>query len=82
MSRYTTVQINMETKKRLLKFKEYARETYDEIINKLMSIVESIKEEEEEFTDETIRSIERGRKDIKKGKFYTTKQLLKELGVE
>jgi predicted transcriptional regulator len=78
---YTTIQINAETKKRLLKFKEYARETYDEILNKLMSIIESIKEEGE-FTEKTMKSIERGRKDIKKGRFYTTKQLLKELGVE
>jgi len=37
---YTSIQISPRTRTRLAKFKEYGRETYDEVLNKLMSIVE------------------------------------------
>ena len=36
---YTSIQITPETRIRLQKLKEYSRETYDEIINKLMQLV-------------------------------------------
>ena len=78
---YTSIQINTETRKRLTKFKEYTRETYDEILNKLMTVVERLKSEGE-LTEETKKAIEEGRRDIKAGRKYSTKELLKSLGVE
>lgn len=82
MSGTTTIQVDVDTRKRLTKFKEYSRETYDEILNKLMSIVENIKGEEGEFTEETKKGIERGRADIRAGRHFSTKELLKELGAD
>ena len=78
---YTTIQVNTETRKRLTKFKEYTRETYDEILNKLMTVVERLKSEGE-LTEGTKKAIEEGRKDIKSGRKYSTKELLRSLGVE
>ena len=81
MSENTTIQVDIETRKRLLKFKEYSRETYDEILNKLMSVIEKIGGEGE-LTEGTKKAIEEGRKDIKEGRTYSTKELMKSLGVD
>jgi predicted transcriptional regulator len=35
----TTIKLNKETKKRLDNLKEYKRETYDEILQKMLSIL-------------------------------------------
>ena len=35
----TTIKLNTETKKRLDNLKEYERETYDELINKVLNII-------------------------------------------
>jgi len=35
----TTIKLNNETKKRLDNLKEYERETYDELINKVLNII-------------------------------------------
>jgi flagellar motor component MotA len=75
-SEYTSIQIEKNTKDRILQFKEYSRETYDEILNKLMKIVEMVKKEGV-LTEEINESIERGKKDIKQGKTYSTKEVLK-----
>ena len=81
MGKYTSIQIGIGTRKKLLRFKEYARETYDEILNKLMAIVEKIKSEGE-LSDETKKAIEEGRRDMAAGRAYSTKKLLKALGVD
>ena len=78
---YTSIQINVATRKRLVNFKEYTRETYDELLNKLMTVVEKIKSEGE-LAEGTKKAIREGRKDISSGRKYSTKELLKSLGVE
>lgn len=78
---YTSIQIDIETRKRLSNFKEYGRETYDELLNKLMTIVEKMKSEGE-LADETKKAMAAGRRDISAGRKYSTKELLKSLGVE
>jgi predicted transcriptional regulator len=75
MGSYTSIQISSETRKKLLLFKDYTRETYDEVLNKLMKIVETIKKEGE-LSEEALKSIERGKEDIKKGRTYSTKEVL------
>lgn len=39
MNHITTIKINKETKQRLDKLKEYSRETYEEVIKKLLFIL-------------------------------------------
>lgn len=74
----TTIQIQDETKERLENLRDYDRETYDEIIRELLVLKE---EENMLLSEETKKAIEEGREDIKKGRVYTTKQLIKELGI-
>ncbi|KAA0003554.1 MAG: hypothetical protein FE048_01300 [Thermoplasmata archaeon] len=74
----TTIQISKETKEKLNAFKEYKKETYDEVIVKLIELAE---EDKMEFSEETRKAIEEGREDIKMGRVLSTKELIKELGI-
>jgi flagellar motor component MotA len=77
---YTSIQISPETRARLTKFKEYTRETYDEVLNKLMSIAELVRKEGE-LSDETLEDIAEARKQYAGGKTFSTKKVLEKLGV-
>ena len=82
MENLTSIQIYKSTLDRLKSFKEYQRETYDELINKLMKIVEFISKNEPELKEEIMMEIEEARKEIREGKGISTKQLIKEMGIE
>ncbi len=81
MTAYTSIQISRETRQKLVSFKEYSRETYDELLNKLMKLVEIV-QREGELTEEAKKGIRRGEADIKKGRTYSTKKVLELLGAE
>ena len=80
MSSYTTILVHKETRERLTGIKDYARESYDEIINKLVTVYEKLRSEGE-LSEETKKDIETARKQIRKGKGITTKELMKKLGI-
>lgn len=82
MENLTSIQINKKTLNKLKEFKDYKRETYDELLNKLMKVIEFISKREPELKEEVIKEIEEARKDIKEGKGISTKQLIRELGIE
>ncbi len=44
----TTIKLRKETKRRLEKLKEHPRETYDDIIRKMLFILNTVKKEPEE----------------------------------
>lgn len=81
ISETTTIQIPIKLKKELTSFKDYNRETYADVIEKLMSIAKQDEEDKLELSDETLKDIEEARRDIKKGRVYSTKQIKKELGL-
>ncbi len=76
MASITTIQINEETKSMLDNIKDYPRETYEEVIKKLLEIVA---EENMELSEETKKEIEVARAEIKQGKYKTLEQVKKEL---
>jgi predicted transcriptional regulator len=78
MVKTTTIQIQGLTKEKLDSLKDYARETYDEIIQDLIALRE---EETLELSKSSKKAIEEAYEDIKMGRVYTTKQLIKELGI-
>jgi len=79
----TMVQLRKETVSKLKDLKKYKRETYDEIINKMIAeLEEDMKEDNLILSEETIKSIKEGEEQIRKGEFYTTSQLKKEVGIE
>jgi hypothetical protein len=80
MSEYTTILLHKETKERLANLKEYGRESYEELINKLITVYEKLRGEGE-LTEETKKDIAMARKQIKEGKKLSTKELMAELGI-
>ena len=76
----TTIKVNRETKGMLDTFKEYEHETYDEVIRKLVYIAEHVPEDDT-LSKETVRKIEESRRQIAQGKFYTSEQVRKMLGL-
>ncbi len=73
----TTIQIRKALKKKLDGLKIHPNETMDQLIERLAD--SSV--DEEPLSREDIEGIEEGLADIKAGRFYTTKQLKKKLGI-
>ncbi|MCE5337276.1 MAG: hypothetical protein LLF90_01120 [Methanomicrobiaceae archaeon] len=71
----TTVWASQETKKRLAEMKRYPRETFDDVIRRLMDTTE----DDEPLSDEAIRGIEESLEDIKAGRLYTLEEARAEL---
>jgi len=74
MAMATTIQISEELLKKLKSKKMYEKESYEEIIWDML-------EDFMELSEETKKSIERARKNIAEGKFYTHEQAKKKLGL-
>ena len=70
----STIQVSKVLMKALQARKMYDKESYEEIIWDLM-------EDSMELSKETKRAIEKSRKEIAKGKFFTHEQVKKELGL-
>ena len=69
----TTIQLSKGTKDVLAGMKLHPRETYEEVLERLL-------EDLRELSEETKREIERARREIKAGKYRTHDQLKAELG--
>jgi len=74
----TTIQVRMETRKKLEGMKESENQTYDEVIRKL---IEESEEDRLEFSEKTKAAIARARDDVKKGRVCSTKELIRELKI-
>ena len=71
----TTIQIEKDTLDKLKNFKEYNRESYNEVINKLMKFKEMV---EPKLTEQTKKDIDEARKE----KGIPLSQAIRELGVD
>ena len=74
----TTIQLEEKTKEKLERMKLFPRETYNEVIIRLVLT----SQEETELGEQTIKNIERALEDVKKGRLYSTKEVRKELGIK
>ena len=81
MSETSTILVSKKLKGELDSFKEFNRETYEDVIQKLIVKARQNDESKLELNIETLNAIEEARKDIAKGRVYTSKQLKKELGL-
>lgn len=70
----STIQIKKETKKTLQSMKLHPRETYEEVIERMI-------EDLSELDEHTRKEIEKARKEIESGKFVTHEQLKRDLGL-
>ena len=69
----TTIQLSQDMKKVLEKMKLHPRETYEEVLERLL-------EDLQELNEQTKKEIEQAIRDIKAGKYRTHQQLKHELG--
>lgn len=69
----TTIQLSQEMKNVLEGLKLHPRETYEEVLERLL-------EDLRELSEQTKREIEQAIRDIKAGKYRTHQQLKDELG--
>ena len=69
----TTIQISEDLQNELAKRKFFERETYEEVIWDVI-------EDTMELSEQTKKEIAEARKEFKEGKFYTLKEIEKEVG--
>lgn len=69
----TTIQIREELRDRLNSMKIHPRETYNDIIERLL-------EDLQELNDETKKDIQKALKEIESGKYKTHEEVKEELG--
>lgn len=72
----TMIQLKRDTAERLKKLKDYERQSYDELINKLIQTSET-----EMLTEQEIKEIKQGLDDIKAGRTRSIEEVAKDLGV-
>ena len=71
----TTIQVSENVKKHLDRLRLHGRETYDEVLDRLL-------EDFEELSEETKRKIEEARKDIKAGRLVSHEEVKRRLGLK
>jgi hypothetical protein len=71
----TMVKLRKETVEKLKSLKDYERETYDDVISKMVAIQRG------ELSREDITSIEKGLADLKAGRVYSSKDAAIRLGI-
>jgi len=64
---YTTILVSPETRDKLASFKSYKRESYDEVVKKLLELVPT-GDDEGEYTDSFRIGLVNARLDLKHGK--------------
>ena len=86
----TTIQLDTKVKAKLDALKVYNRETYNEIISRLVNDSSPTKADRESLIEtieilsdpETMKSIARGLEDYNKGRFKTLEQVKKEFNIK
>ncbi len=74
----TTIQVDMKVKKELDVLKQHPRESYNDVIQRLIEI----ETEDEELSPKTIQHIEQSLKEIKDGKFVDFEVVKKKAGLK
>jgi predicted transcriptional regulator len=75
----TSIQVDKQTKQLLDKFKDHPRETYNEVISKMIRMMH---EQAEELSPQTIKNIEKSLAEIKAGKVLSHKDVKQRLGLK
>ena len=73
----TTIQLEQKTVLRLKDYKQFDRQSYDEILNAILD-----NSEEDTLTAEEIEDLQDALEQVKKGKLISIEDLSKELGVK
>jgi len=76
----TTIQVNESTRKKLARLKSSPRETYDELLNKLLSLVPE-GDDEGRYTQAFRVGLLEARLDLKEGRLTPLHEAKKRLGL-
>lgn len=76
----TTIKLQVSTKTALDTWREHKNESYDDVIKKVVFIAKTAKTNPK-LSKETIEAIERARKRIKQGEYYTEEEAKSRLGL-
>lgn len=76
----STIQINAATRRKLARLKSGPRETYDEVLNKLMALIPE-GDEEGPYTDEFRASLLEARLDLQMGRGVPMSRVKRQLGL-
>lgn len=80
MGSITTIQLTPATRERLSRLKSSPRETYDELLNKLLALVPE-GDEEGQYSEEFRIGLLNARIDIREGRLVGHAQVKKQLGL-
>ncbi len=75
----TSIQLENKTKARLEKRKSFPKESYDDVVNRLLNVVE---DDEGVLSKHTIKNIEKSLAEIKAGKVISHKDVKQKLGLK
>ena len=75
----TSIQLENKTKARLEKLKSFPKESYDDVVNRLLSVAE---DDEGILSKQTIKNIEKSLAEIKAGKVVSHKVVKQKLGLK
>lgn len=75
----TSIQLDNKTKSKLEKMKTFPKESYDDVVNRLLNIVE---DDEGVLSQQTIKNIEKSLSEIKAGKVLSHKDVKRRLGLK
>lgn len=81
MAETTTIQIPLAIKGELDSLKDYGRETYAEVIGKLIARNKADEEAKLELSKEALRAVKNSREDMRKGRVSTSAQVRTRLGL-
>jgi hypothetical protein len=76
----TSIQIDSKTRSKLARLKAGPRETYDEVLNKLMSLIPE-GDDEGKFTDEFRLGLLEAKLDVKAGRTIGHDEMKRRLGL-
>ena len=76
----TTIQVNQATRERLARMKSHPRETYDELLNKLLALIPE-GDEEGSFTHAFRVGLLNARLDIRESRLVEHERVKRELGL-
>ncbi|HSA98141.1 MAG TPA: antitoxin VapB family protein [Candidatus Nitrosotenuis sp.] len=75
----TSIQLENKTKARLEKMKSFPKESYDDVVNRLLNMA---KDDEGVLSKHTIKNIEKSLAEIKAGKVISHKDVKQKLGLK
>lgn len=71
------IRVNEKTKDRLMSLKEHPRETYCDVIERLIDMAV----DDEPLSDETLKGIEEGLSDLEAGRVRPLREIAKKMGI-